>query len=218
MNGKFETEIPVDLIYQGFQLKSMQLQMGNHLVFNALQSIQSYVLTHDEQELLHYISVLSSVIRHTLENISEEYIPLAKEIEYLRKYIEIEKLRHGDHLVVNMQIKVGDSRIKVPPMLIQPLIENAIQFGMLGRNDFGTVDIAVSQKQKLLLVEVTDNGVGRSIWDKKADHLRKGVEIVRERLALINEKYETDLNRIEITDLVRNEEIAGTRMILTLAV
>jgi len=218
MEEKNLAEMQVELAIKGLKLRTLQLQMGNHLVFNALQSIQGFVLMHNEEELLHYISVLSAAIRHTLETVSEELIPLAKELEYLRKYAEIEKLRHGDQLKVNFHIKVDDTRVMVPPMLIQPLIENSIKRGLLGKLEGGTIDIVFTQTDNLLQVEVVDDGLGRAAWGRAMDHLDKGLEILKERLDLINERSSPKHNRIEIRDRNQGNGITGTRMILTLVV
>jgi LytS/YehU family sensor histidine kinase len=181
-----------------------------------MQSIQHLILSHNEDQFHYYMNVLSSVIRANLDHINEENILLSREIEFLRNYVEIERLRFGENLQVHFHIKVQDTRVMVPPMLIQPMIEYVIRHGLQVSNEFGRVNVTFTQTGTLLTIEVAEEGDGHPKERKKNRHLSKGIDIVRKRLAIINERFQTDSNRIQVNDVRAETGHSRASLVLTL--
>ncbi len=202
------------------KLRSLQLQMSPHFIFNALTSVQKFIMTKSAEEALVYLGNLASIIRTNLQNAAEEYIHLSYEIDFLKKYIEVEKMRFKDKLIANFTSNVGDDNIMLPPMLVQPIIENSIKHGIRNLEGIGVVNVDFSYKSDILVVTIEDNGVGREFTKslKIPGHKSLGLGVIRQRLDLLNEKTLTDINRMEITDLTDGEKPSGTRVTLYLSV
>ncbi len=199
------------------KLRSLQLQMNPHFLFNSLTSIQGFILMNNEEDALRFIDDLASILRTSLENASKDYIPLSEEIEFLKTFAEIEQFRHGDKLEINF-INELKKDTYIPPMLIQPLIENAIKHGISGLKKKGVIDISFFDDDGIFTISVKDNGIGRSAAkkNKNSDHSGKALSIIRERLELLNEKNNTDIHRIKFIDLEKDGLPAGTEVLITL--
>ena len=200
------------------QIRSLQVQMNPHFIFNILNSIQSLIMQSKIKDALQYLSSLGSIIRMNLENVSEEYIPFEEEIRFLKKYIEIEELRFKKKFQIELKNDIPEMNLLVPPMLIQPIIENAIKHGVRGLNDGGLVTVGFTIENENLVVTVEDNGIGRiaSNRTKIEHHQSKGQELIEKRLNLLNEKNKTTANSISITDLEEKGQPSGTKVIVTL--
>ena len=216
MNNHHLPKATAEQTVRSLQLRTLQLQMCSHQIFNAMQSIQHLILSHNEDQFHYYMNVLSSVIRANLDHINEEYILLSREIEFLRNYVEIERLRFGENLQVYFHIKVQDTRVMVPPMLIQPMIEYVIRQGFQGSSEFGRVNVTFTQTGNLLTIEVAEEAIGLPRERKKNRQLAKGIEIVRRRLGIINERFQTELNRIEIGPVKTETGNSRLSLVLTL--
>ena len=200
-------------------IQSLQSQMNPHFIFNSLNSIQSFILSNNMLDAATYLGTLGSIIRMNLENVSEEYISLPEEIRFLEKYIEIEKMRFKDSLNITISNKVYDSdKILLPPMLIQPLIENSIKHGLRYSKKTGRIDIEFYLDEALLKVTVTDNGIGRteSGLNDNSTHLSLGLNLICKRLNLMNEKNETKKFGLYITDLFDDGSAVGTKVCITI--
>lgn len=200
------------------QLRSLQIQMNPHFMFNALTCLQNFILSKNVKDGLTYLSTLASIFRSNITNAREEYIFLTKEIEFLLKYIEVEKLRFKDKLHVTLRDETNDPYILIPPMLIQPLIENAIKHGITPKELGGSIRITFKTTETLLIVIVEDNGIGRAasktIQTEERQHF--GLSVIQQRLELLNALEHSDNNGIEVTDLYANNAPAGTRIVITL--
>lgn len=197
------------------QIQSLQSQINPHFVFNSLNSIQNFILNNNPEEASFYLATLGGIIRNNLEMISEEFITLTRETEFLKKYIEIEKLRYKDKLKIEMINQVSNGEmILIPPMLIQPLVENSIKHGIRILNKEGIIRIKCELQNGILTVCVEDNGIGRAnaLQHKDQNHNSHGLKLIAERLALLADKYKTDKFRMNITDLHMEEKPAGTRV------
>ena len=195
------------------QVKALQMQMNPHFIFNALSTIQSAVLTRSREETLDFIGDLSLVIRENLENVMKDYIPLSREIAFLQRYTGVERFRLGDKVMIDFVVAVEDTeRLMIPPMLIQPLIENSIKHGILPRKEGGEIEIRIVEEVDHLLITVRDNGIGRKMAGEKArkDHQSRGVGLLQKRLEYLNLKNDTKINRIEYEDLYEDGRPAGT--------
>jgi len=196
------------------QIKALQLQMSPHFIFNTLNTIQAAVMNKSKEETLDFIGDLSLVIRENLESVSEDYIPLSREISFLQRYAGVEQFRLGDKIKIEFIISVEDTeRLLVPPMLIQPLLENSIKHGLLPRREGGEIEVKIDQELEYLLVTVRDNGIGRAkarelVEAKK--HQSRGIDLLKKRLDYLNLKNKTNAFRIVFEDLFEDGHPAGT--------
>lgn len=191
------------------EMRALQAQMKPHFIFNAINSIQTYILDNDTDQALFYLTMFSKLIRKTLENASKEFITLSEELEYLRSYIELEKMRFEGLFDFDEKIhpQIIAESILIPPMIIQPFVENAIKHGLRHKKKNGNLVIEVLPIESIYYkIKIKDNGVGRGIsatfkLDALSTHQSKGTQIVSDRLTLLNEKQGTDLYRFEFIDL-----------------
>lgn len=202
-------------------LKSLRSQMNPHFIFNALNSVNNYIAKSDERSANRFLSDFSMLMRSVLENSEEDFIPLSKELDLLELYVKLEHSRFPDKF--EYQIHVDESieieKFQIPPMLLQPYIENAIWHGLRYKEEKGFLKIDVHQKEKNeLLIIISDDGIGR----KKSRELKtsnqkkqesKGMGNIKKRIAILNDMYK-DRIAVSITDLFENE--TGTKVELTL--
>jgi ligand-binding sensor domain-containing protein len=196
-------------------IQSLQSQMNPHFVFNSLNSIQSYILSNKIIDAANYLSSLGKLIRINLEHISEEYISLTDEIRFLEEFIKIEKLRFKEVLNFTFTCSIENTdHLFLPPMLIQPLIENSIKYRSNSGKEFKSIQIEFELNQGLLITSVTDNGIGRdrSLVEQNNDHKGMGLKLINERLELLNKKNDTTKYQMIITDLFQDEIPLGTKV------
>lgn len=202
--------------------KALRLQMNPHFIFNALNSIQSQIGTDNEQAARYYLAKFSRLMRQILDNSRNTEISLEEEVNTLENYLLIEKFCNGDRFDYSIHVAEGIEKdyVKIPPMLLQPFVENAIKHGMKHMEDKrGRIEVAFYEKDNALECVVSDNGIGR----KKAEELnRKSKETYHRSTALIVteerlSKLNTDIHRssLQVTDLYDEEgRAAGTRVIV----
>ena len=202
-------------------LKSLRSQMNPHFIFNALNSVNNYIAKSDERSANRYLSEFSTLMRSVLENSEEDFIPLSKELELLALYVKLEHSRFSDKF--DYKIKVDDhldiSTFQIPPMLLQPYIENSIWHGLRYKTEKGFLTIELKQKDKETLeITITDDGIGR----KKSAALKtmnqkkqksKGMGNIKKRVAILNDMYKDKID-VRISDL--NVDGTGTKVIFTL--
>ena len=174
--------------------KALRAQMNPHFIFNALNSIRRYVLVNDTENADNYLTNFADLMRKVLENSKKEIIPLDEEIETLKIYMELERMRFDESFSFNIEIDrdINLSSFYVPPMIIQPVIENSIWHGLapLGKN--GILSLSFKKKSDSSFVcNVEDNGIGRQkamqISSKRKGHKSTGIKNLNERIKLINE-------------------------------
>ena len=199
-----------------FRQIALNQQVNPHFIFNALNSIQHYILQNDIKLSNKFLTKFSRLIRIILENSRKKMIRLEDEIYALTLYLELESLRFKDRMQYSFEVdkEINLLDIMIPPMLIQPFIENAIWHGLMNKNDGeqGFLEIKFTQEDKHILCFIKDNGIGR----KKAEELKKeqkpnhqslGAQITQSRMELINNLYNEKI-KIEYTDLYNKEEKA----------
>jgi ligand-binding sensor domain-containing protein len=200
--------------------KSLRLQMNPHFIFNALNSIQGIIGTGKDEEARYYIAKFGKLMRQILENSREQNITLQQELQMLDNYLKIEQLTST--VPFRYQIIVDENMetdfVKLPPMLLQPFVENAIKHGIKPLvNKAGEVIIACSEMDNNIQITITDNGVGRSVamQNKVAEHQSVSMDITQRRLDLLNTNTTFPLNKIEIIDIKNDAgEAMGTKIIL----
>ncbi|MBT1690227.1 histidine kinase [Dawidia soli] len=200
-------------------LKSLRSQMNPHFIFNALNSVNHFVAEQDERAANKFLSEFSQLMRLVLENSQEDFIPLFKEQEILALYLKLEHYRFRDKFDyrIDTDESINAEAIEVPPMLIQPYIENAVWHGLRYKEEKGMLTLRIYQQDATLMVEITDDGIGRkrSAALKTANqkkHNSTGLKNIQERLDIINRVYNADY-RVTIEDL---EPGPGTRVRIAL--
>lgn len=211
---------------QNIALKKMEIeqrmlrsQMNPHFIFNALNSIQSYIATNDTYQAEVFLSKFSTLIRNILEVSMHEYISFDKEIETLRLYLELEKLRFNDKFDFEIDDQLTDSTFKVPPMLIQPFVENAIIHGMKGKTDKGNIKLRFLElDDDLISCVIDDNGVGRNSEATKKDHQSLATKLIDERIHFFNHEnnHQFDIKIFDKKDEAQNA--TGTRVELLIPI
>lgn len=184
-----------------------RLQMNPHFVFNALLAIQGFMYMNKPREAGRYLTSFAKLIRHTLYGSSEEYLSLDKEIEALTYYLDLQRLRFDE--AFDYSITIADDiipeSIEIPPLMIQPFLENAIEHGLQHLNEKGMLVLRVGMKEDCLYVEVEDNGIGREQsmnMQKQKSKLHKsmGMEIMNRRVESLNRIMQKKIE-LEIIDL-----------------
>ncbi len=207
-------------------LTTLISQMNPHFIFNALNTIQSYVYSDDKRSAAYYLGKFSDLTRKILYNSHKELISLDEEIEQLQLYIEIEKARFGDSIDINIIVDptLDTEYIMLPPMLIQPHVENAIKHGLLHQNGEKKLSVNITGKNdhSLVEIEISDTGVGRqkslSINRQKSGHQSFATTATEKRIELINRIFDQQIS-LEIIDKKDPEgQAAGTTVIIYLPV
>lgn len=202
------------------EMAALRSQMNPHFIFNCLNSIKLYTLQNNTEAATEYLGKFSRLIRLVLENSRTTTIPLHAELEYLQLYLEMEKMRFKQklHYTIGAEEGLDTEFIEIPPLLLQPYVENAIWHGLMHKEEGGEIALHLSvQEEALLVITITDNGIGRTKaaeLKSKGATARKsfGMKMTSERIALINKLYKTE-TAISIRDLVDSEgEPAGTEV------
>lgn len=177
-------------------LKSLRSQMNPHFIFNALNSVNHFIAQQDERTANRFLSEFSQLMRLVLEYSQEDFITLQKEQEILSLYMKLEHYRFRDKFEYEIVIdeSINAESILVPPMLIQPYIENAVWHGLRYRDSVGFLKLSMSQQNGALIVTVTDNGIGRKRsaelkTENQKKHKSTGLKNIKERLAILNNVY-----------------------------
>jgi len=196
---------------------ALRSQMNPHFIFNSINSIQQYVFAGDVTEANRFITNFSSLVRQTLYISGKKSITLTEEITYIKAYLNLEKIKYENVFDFTVIVeKDVDANIPVPPLLLQPFIENSIRHGVLNlENRQGNISLHffIEESNHLVCI-VEDNGIGRkSAMKLKShilDHQSKGMELVNKRINGLNTIYNTDISVI-IEDIER-DDVTGTRV------
>jgi hypothetical protein len=169
-----------------------QAQMNPHFIFNALTSIQNYMYRNDPDATAGYLARFSFLMRSILSNSSKDSISLAEEIEILKSYIELEKMRlnHSFEYEILYSEELETELIHIPPMLIQPFIENAIRHGLGEIKNNGMLSVSFEDRGEFLQIQIVDNGIGinESRKSNRAGHKSMALSIFTQRMQLIRKR------------------------------
>jgi tetratricopeptide (TPR) repeat protein len=198
---------------------NLRQQMNPHFIFNTLNSIQYYMYQHDKVATNTYLTKFSSLIRKILENSQHTSIPIRDEMEALQLYLELEKLRFKEKFTYEIEVddEIDTLQYKIPTMLIQPYVENAICHGIVNKEDPGYVKIVLSLGTNYISCLIEDNGIGREAASeirksRGYNHNSLGTRITESRLDLVNSLYGTSL-KVICTDLKdETGNATGTRV------
>ncbi|MEY2828578.1 MAG: hypothetical protein RIQ33_436, partial [Bacteroidota bacterium] len=221
---QFETEKnKLEKELQQSTLASIKSQMNPHFLFNALNTIQSYIYQNDKQNASQYLGKFSELTRMILEMSNREKVSLSEEIKALKLYLELEQLRFEEKLKYEISISknVDEEMIHIPSMLIQPYLENAIKHGLLHKKDNWLLHILFEKNENTLVVKVDDNGIGR----KRSQELQKlklkqhqsfAMSANEKRLDILNKGLQKPIALQIIDKINENGEAIGTTIILNI--
>jgi ligand-binding sensor domain-containing protein len=201
------------------EMKALRAQMNPHFIFNALNSIQTFMMKSETEQALSYLGRFARLIRNVLDNSQLNSIPVSKELRMLENYLELEKLRFTDHFDCKITVdpELDPDFTEIPTMILQPFVENAIWHGLLYKKEKGYVKIAFEKRENTVLCIVEDDGIGREGAKERRQagdehHHSRGLQITRDRLALYNKRFDLDAT-FDIEDLYDQEGLPiGTRV------
>ncbi|MFZ4708074.1 MAG: histidine kinase, partial [Bacteroidales bacterium] len=203
------------------EMRALQSQMNPHFIFNCINSIQGFILKNKIDEALGYLMDFAKILRQTLENASKEYISLEEELQYIQYYLSLELMRFDQKFRVEIVLPedINTQNIQIPPMIIQPHVENAIRHGLLHKQvENGLLTIKFSTDNGIFNCIIEDNGVGRQksreieSW-KQHSHKPQSTRITQDRIDLLNKSTQSDKYRVTISDLHSDiGEGTGTRV------
>ncbi len=215
---KYETQL------REVQEAALRSQMNPHFLFNSLNSIRYFIVTNDNEIAANYLTKFSRLIRMILENSNKKLVSLAEEIQLLKLYVEMEQIRFENKFdyEVNITENINKKELMIPPMLLQPYIENAILHGINPKEGKGKITLNFKAASPFLIIEIEDDGIGRqqSLQNKKDSVFKKkslGLSITKARLDLADTpKHKADLTIIDLVDEAGNGR--GTKVIIRLPI
>ena len=218
-------KILIDKKITNLRLENLRSQMNPHFIFNALNSIQDYIISNEKELASSYLVKFSRLIRMYLDYSQQNEITLEEELNALKLYLELEKVRFEDELTYSLNVdkKLNVRQIKVPSLFIQPYVENALKHGLLHKSDERLLKIeAKAINDNTLLITVEDNGIGRQQSEalKRSDKPHKpfATKANEERVRLYKNKLKRNIN-IEIIDLYNsNQQSTGTKVVITMPI
>ena len=201
-------------------LRSLRSQMNPHFIFNALNSVNSFISSNDERTANRYLTDFSKLMRSVLENSEEDFIPLEKEVELLELYTKLEHFRFEDKFdyAINIDEDIDINKFAIPPMLLQPYVENAVWHGLRYKKEKGHLDISILKiNEDTIKIEISDNGIGRQKskelkTQNQQKHQSKGLGNIKKRVSILNEMYKDKVD-VFIEDIIND---GGTKVVLTL--
>ena len=204
------------------KMQSLRAQMNPHFIFNSLNSINTFILKNETDEASDYLTKFSRLIRTVLNNSKNTLVSLEDELEALTIYLELEQIRFSNkfEFTIIMDEFLDANRVFVPPLLLQPYVENALWHGLMQKEEQGRIDISAYKHGEQVIFTIQDNGIGRkkSAESKSAFEFKDkslGMTIMAERISTINALYGSDAE-INITDLYdTNQCAAGTRVCIS---
>lgn len=202
------------------QMQALRAQMNPHFIFNSLSSIENFIMKNDKVQASDYLNKFASLIRMILDSSRNELVPFAKDIEALRLYVELEQLRFNNKFsyecIIDRELLEGD--YKVPPLLIQPYVENAILHGLAPSSENALVlRLTARLEDAYIVYKINDNGIGRKKsagykQQNKPSHVSMGMQITEQRISIFNEQKNANGEAV-INDLYNDHnEPSGTEV------
>lgn len=206
------------LEYSKLQMGTILNQFDPHFTFNVISSVGAYILTGEPESAYRYLTKLASLLRMALGGSDSLVKPLAKELEFIDNYCDIQKLRFGERFRHVIEISpLANLDCKVPKMLIQTFVENAIKHGIEPKPNGGTVTISVLQDENAVRIVVSDDGIGREAAAKHNTYgTRSGTRITGQLLELMNQRNNQPIT-ITTSDLYDHlRQAAGTSVTIVI--
>ncbi len=221
-SARAEAQLRLDKKLADLEHQALRLQMNPHFIFNALNSIQSQIGEQNDQKARYYLAKFGRLMRQILDNSRKSVITLKEEIDSLENYLLVEKFSSGDTFDYEIVVpaNLDTDFIKLPPMLLQPFIENSIKHGFKNLKDRrGKIELHFEEKGPLLMCKIDDNGVGRELGNRRSGsegesyHESTALKVIKERLQLMENKTAAPV--FEITDKKsQSGEPCGTQVLV----
>ncbi len=206
-----------------YEQKALHLQMNPHFVFNCLGSISSFILQNGTDSAIKYLAKFSKLMRLTLEYSKESLIPIDKEIESLQNYLELEQLRFNNSFdfSITKSTEIEDD-VALPPLLLQPFVENAIIHGVIPKKKKGQIKVDFQIDNDSLVCTIEDDGVGCETSKKAKEnsvsvHKSMAIDIIKKRLEMIASSTHKNAT-ISIEEINTNDNNSGTKVVLKLPI
>jgi tetratricopeptide (TPR) repeat protein len=206
------------------EMQALRAQMNPHFIFNCLSAIDNLIQTSQPDKAGSWLSRFAHLIRSVLDGSKNNLVPFQKDFETLKLYLELEQFRcnykFNYQLDADQELLNGD--FKVPPLLVQPFVENAIHHGLLNKSDANrNLDVKIRLEDEHIVYSVTDNGVGRQLAAvikerNRPEHQSYGIAITRERIQLHNSHTVSEQD-VLITDLISEGRVAGTKAVVRIS-
>jgi sensor histidine kinase YesM/streptogramin lyase len=202
------------------KLEALRSQMNPHFIFNCINSIDALIQSNDKYHATIYLNKFARLLRSILSSSRQNTVTLSTDLETLRLYIELEQLRNENKFTaeINADEVLLQDDYKVPPLIIQPFVENAILHGIRYRQDSnGKLIVSVQQQGEFLRYVVEDNGVGRNAFNQTIQKEKKsyGIDMSNDRVRLFNNET---IPSVQITDLFEGDNPAGTKVVVLLKI
>jgi ligand-binding sensor domain-containing protein len=224
IRSREEEKTRINKLIAEYEITALRTQMNPHFIFNAINSIQHYVLQNNGREAYNYLAKFSRLIRMMLNNAQEKKLTLQQELEMLHLYIELEQLRFSKSFQFTLQVdeEIDAHQVFIPAMLIQPYVENAIWHGLMNLQDKTNAELSITIKQlgKELKVIIKDNGIGRERAkeiQKDSTHRSVGMELTRKRTEVLNRipgEEQVDIRIMDLHD--KDKQPCGTAVEITI--
>lgn len=192
----------------------LRSQLNPHFISNALVAVQSFMLNNDSEAAALYLTKFSKLMREILENSRKEFIPVEEEIGMLKNYLDIHKLRFKESFEYNIIVdeNINPEEDTIPPMFVQPFVENSIEHGIINANGKGVIDLNFVKQDGYISIEVKDNGGGLVSSPEVESHTSLSSTIIRERMELFNQSLKNKIQLVLGEIKNDNGEIAGTKV------
>jgi len=207
------------------EMQMLRTQMNPHFIFNSLNSINLFILQNKKNDATEYLTKFSRLVRMILQNSQNAVITLEEELNALKLYLELEMLRFDHRFSFRLKIEedVDISMIKVPPLIVQPFVENAVWHGLMPKESTGLLEIEITEEANTLVVKVSDDGVGRvKTKPDQNDHVKNhrslGIEMTTQRIKMMYIEPQS-ISPVAINDLTDADgQAAGTEVIIILPI
>ena len=197
------------------ELNTIRSQMNPHFMFNSLNSINEFIQNDSGEDASNYLVKFSRLMRSTLNYSKRKFVTLEEEIDLLKLYIELENLRFYNSIDFSLTIdpSVNIKKVLIPPMMIQPFVENAIWHGLMAKAEDRKLSLSFSENDHNVICEIEDNGIGRAASAKQkasnSKHKSQGIGLTQRRLELLKSIHGKDAG-IDVIDLEIEGQTAGT--------
>ncbi len=223
INAELQRRNNVRQQMENYQLVALRAQMNPHFLFNALNSIQEFIVQQDKRTANRYLTQFSSLMRNILTMSDQDHISLAQEIDTLNLYLSLESMRFDDSFNYSITIdpSFDPSLVDIPPMLVQPYVENAIKHGLHHKKGQKQLAISFNKRENYLICIIEDNGIGRKRSKEinqinKQLYTSKAMQLTEKRLNLLNIAHKKSLN-VQIEDLYNlQSQPQGTKIVLNI--
>ncbi len=205
--------------YRASELKALRSQMNPHFVFNALNSIQEYIMLNEKRLAGKYLGKFADLMRTYLDQSQKKSVTVQAEVDALKLYLELEKLRFEDSLEYHIHVAedLDPDDIQLPALLVQPFVENALKHGLLHQKGERILSVSFIRENKMLVCKVKDNGIGRKASEelnknRNPNHKSYATGAIQERIELINYSMAEPV-RFETVDVMDQQgEVSGTEV------